>query len=268
MYNLTKVLDFLNSLIKKRKRQSKRTSRQVDISDAYPRNGKAYPTLTPGPLLFSGNSLKQQRGESDLAYHLRLENEVEELSQLTGVITQMLEVHNHLIESLEKVIPSADNAHGQECLVGDIIMEFGDRVLKPYITYAIVTLAGVKKPSPHLGLSEQESAEFVSRVVQKFIGERYNDLPEFDQPKNPMQAPSQSEWECFLRRPIQRLEEYEATLSKIISVSCFNDSSNQDNRKVRIAKIKLTAVSKSIQDRLNVIKPFSRDEITGGTDYY
>ena len=245
----------------KRRRQSRRISRMVDMKIAYPNNGQAYPSVTPGPFLFSGNSLKQQTGESELAYHLRLQNEIDEITELHGVICQMIDVHNQLAENIDKALPESEKAHEMPSLIGDALMLFADKILQPYITYSIVTLVGMKKPSETRNFSEGEVNTIVSRIVTKFIGEHYIE-PENGGPaaSSSSKVPSQLEWEMFLRRPIQRLEEYQTALDKIMGFETMTVEGNNDNIKIKVAKIKVQSIIKSIQDRLSIMRPWTKED--------
>ncbi|KAI8903162.1 hypothetical protein EDD86DRAFT_215474 [Gorgonomyces haynaldii] len=229
--NLTNVMDYLETLIKKRRRKSARLSHVG--SDDFPQNipSNFKPTA----------SLQQQPGETDVAYKFRLETEIEELGLLFQVIQRMVSLHNSVLDKIKTILAAPPTEH----LVGDIVSQFADTLQRAYSTYAVVALSGNNKTSLEVATrGELEKSEFVNQVVGRFIGSKLEN-------EENVQEPTSEEWIWYLQRPVVRLANYRKLLSPI-AVHQPTKPIEHDNRKITIAIIKLESTANAIVDSLSM----------------
>ncbi|KAJ3271482.1 hypothetical protein HDV01_006612 [Terramyces sp. JEL0728] len=231
--NLSNVSDYLNTLIKQRRRLS---NVMPAITDEEKKN-----IPIPQNFSLSGSSLHPLPNESDRAYKFRLETEIEEIQKLHGVIQGMVNIHGEFVESLK----SSWNDNANTFIVGPSISAFSAAIHRPYSTYAVVALSGSHKT--HLTLTnrgEVEQSEFVNRIVNKYVVSSLN--------AEPTQEPSAQDWSWYLSRPIHRLSSYPHFLSIIHGETKvrLHPLVDTDNKKLRISSIKFECIAMAIKDHL------------------
>jgi hypothetical protein len=233
MSNLSNVADYLSTLIKQRRRTS-------SLVNALPEGEKGKIPL-PMNVSLKGSSLHKLPNESERAYKFRLETEIEGMVKLLSVIKTMVELQK---EFLEKMYLSEDQEMNTY-LIGNPVSQFASSIHHAYTTYAVVALSGMNKS--HLALStrgEVEQSEFVNRIVNKYVASALQ--------SEQSEEPSEQDWSWFLRRPIQRLRSYPTFLSVIHGEikTKLQPRIDSDNKKLRIASIKLECIADAIEEHL------------------
>ncbi|KAJ3334814.1 hypothetical protein HDU91_002509, partial [Kappamyces sp. JEL0680] len=231
--NLSNVIDYLNKVIKQRRRRS---SHLPPVTEQEKKLMKA-----PANFSLTGSSLVQLPNESERAYKFRIETEIEELQRLLAVIQGMVLIHIQLVDSLR----SGWKPDLGTFLVADAMAAFVSSLQTPYTTYAVVALSGVQKS--HLALasrSEVEKSEFVNRIVNKYVASTLN--------AQDSEEPTEMDWQWYLKRPIFRLSSYPRYLSAIhgdIKIK-LSPAIDADNKRLRIASIKFECIAGSITEAL------------------
>ncbi|KAJ3311019.1 hypothetical protein HDV04_004439 [Boothiomyces sp. JEL0838] len=231
--NLSNVADYLNTLIKQRRRLS---NVMPAITDEEKKN-----IPMPQNFSLSGSSLHPLPNESDRAYKFRLETEIEEIQKLHGVIQGMVNIHGEFVENLK----SSWSENANTFIVGPSVSAFSAAIHRPYSTYAVVALSGTHKT--HLTLTtrgEVEQSEFVNRIVNKYVVSSLN--------SEPAQEPSAQDWSWYLSRPIHRLSSYPHFLSIIHGETKvrLHPLVDTDNKKLRISSIKFECIAMAIKEHL------------------
>lgn len=233
MNNLSNVADYLNTLIKQRKRTSSLILAPAEGEKKIP---------LPMNVSLTGNSLQKLPNETDRAYKFRLETEIEEMNKLYQVIQQMVELERTFLEELSK----SWNTDANTFLIGESVSQFVSTLNRSYTTYAVIALSGVNKS--HLSLTtrgEVEQSEFVNRIVNKYVASTLH--------SEQSEEPSEQDWSWFLKRPIHRLRSYPKFLSIIHGEikTRLHPRVDMDNRKLRIASIKFECIADAIEEHLN-----------------
>ncbi|KAJ3026932.1 hypothetical protein HK097_006271, partial [Rhizophlyctis rosea] len=176
IHNLQTVHDYLSSLIKRRKRLSKRMSimSTSTISQS---------TATPSSSLFSFPSESingpdaRRSGEDDSTYIDRLDTENEELEEVRGAIRGMLDVHGRMCSDVKALLSQEGSDTMGVVKLGDVFLRFAGAVQRPYIGYSVAALGAAREGRKsqverlHEG-REGERVEFVKGVVDRFAKER------------------------------------------------------------------------------------------------
>lgn len=136
--NLSHLVDFLNALIKKRQRRSKRLS------------------------LKDSNETEMQRYKVDV--------EIEELNALSGVLKGIIQVYTDFHEKLKSCLEETRESDSDYALIGDHVLEFVDNMQKPFSMFAIIGIQS-KSMLEIVDKGETERSEFINRVMQPFIGQ-------------------------------------------------------------------------------------------------
>ncbi|KAJ3040296.1 hypothetical protein HDV00_011176 [Rhizophlyctis rosea] len=250
LQNLQTVHDYLTSLIKRRKRLSKRMS---VISTSTTSAGSFSSQANAPSESISGPDARRD-GEDDSTYIGRLDTENEELEEVRGAIRGMLDVHGRLAGELEVLV--SRNGEGAGVLkAGDVFLRFANAVQKPYIGYSVAALGaqgeGRKGAVERLHGKESERVEFVRGVVDRFVRERRGSIG-----SEGGDGGQETEWAWYMRHPITRLGEYTALVGIVVGASKgFKGVEREvviDDRKLVIGGLKVAAVGKAIGERLGV----------------
>jgi hypothetical protein len=189
----------------------------------------------------AGDGSKRFPEETDRAFKFRLDTETEELVKLHDVIKSMYELHARFLD----VVEQGWDEELATFLIGDVVTEFTHQIMSPYSTYAVIALSGMNKS--HLKLTsrgEVEHSEFVNRIVNKYVFSSLN--------LETAQEPSEQDWAWYLHRPIHRLMSYSGFLSEIHgeTKTKLNPAIDSDNKKLRIANIKIGCTATAISEHL------------------
>jgi hypothetical protein len=231
---LVNLLDYLTTLIKKRKRTSTTLGSTSDSTSKIP-------IFLAASL---GNSLQRLPKESDQAFKFRLETDIEEMDKLHNAIEKMVNLHHDFLKNLENSWDEQKNTYS----IGPPLQKFNQDISHIYSTYAVLALSGVNKS--HLQLTtrgEIEYSEFVNRIVNKYV---FLSLKGEDVDGEP----SEWDWVWYLKRPLHRLASYSQVLERILSKTKLRDDVDEDNRKVRIGGIKIACIATAVSEHLGVLK--------------
>ncbi|KAH9262168.1 hypothetical protein BASA82_000771 [Batrachochytrium salamandrivorans] len=236
--NLSHLVQLLDHLIKKHHRRSNRLSKACEDMGS-----KAVKADKRSSSNFYSSMLKQQSGESDIAYLIRLETEIEEMTILHSMLRSILVLHCNMLSELRAAesFGSLLETPGSTLKVGDILLNFAENLRRPYTCYAVAALGSKHTRSDVVDFSDIDHDAFMKIVVQKFVS------LSADEPSR------EDSWQWFIRRALVRLTSYPVFLDSIANPKQrFTKHVDLDNRKVKIAGIKLECIAKSIIEGLSL----------------
>ncbi|OAJ36681.1 hypothetical protein BDEG_20831 [Batrachochytrium dendrobatidis JEL423] len=234
--NLSHIVQYLDYLVKKRCRRSNRLSKAIEdkVFKEKESISKAETSLYP-------ENQKRSAGESNIAYIVRLESEIEGLTILQSMARNILTIHSDFITEINSAV-QLDGAPGSSktTKIGDIFLKFSEKIRRPYACFSVVAL-GPNKTRPDIGeYSDVEHNAFIQIVVQNFIFLSSDALTKGDT------------WKWFISRPLLRVATYASFLNCICDSECSIQAIDIDNRKVKLAGIRLNCLAKIISGGLSI----------------
>nr|KAJ3421884.1 hypothetical protein HK105_001985 [Polyrhizophydium stewartii] len=241
--NLSHLVQFLELLIRKRRRRSNRIVKSIGESGA-----QMDPSEKRLSATFS-SSLKQQANESDAAYKFRLDGEIEELTVLHSIVSSIFSLHLAGLKELRAAVDSSITPSGDESpiLIGDLLLSFAEQMHKLYARFAVVALSNMSKVRTEIAQNgDLEHDSFLEMVASRFVA-----LSDEDSAKVTKEA-SSAPFEWFLRRPILRLASYNSCMQYMTARrdKRYLPSMETDNRKILVASVKLGCTARAISETL------------------
>jgi hypothetical protein len=182
---------------------------------------------------------ERQENESDSSYSKRLQNELEELSQSREITLSIISLHRRLFQMMTEYLQEMKNQKTYErAPLGKIFLSFAADMLTPYVQYSVFFFNN-DTSSGHFQPPDREDFQKTVDFIKTYI--------KVEDAKRP--RINREEWVFFLKFPLQRLYDYSEFLDDAITKS-NRDPSDIDNRKLRIAKLKILAAFDTIRQRL------------------
>ena len=229
------ILDYLNAIIKERKRRSQKLDVGSDAKELKKSNSDKRISL-------SLSSINQSENESDRVYKFRLETEAEELEKFTRVVETLVIIHKEFLAHLNDSFDDKTDSY----LIGNALHRLNEGLLTPYTTYAVIALSGVQKT--HLALAEKgdhERTEFIMRIANKYVTSSSTNA------SLELADPEPHEWEWYLQRPNLKINKLTTLLKKIYETGDKpGPEILADNRRIRMAGIKMDCTYRAIMDHL------------------
>jgi hypothetical protein len=230
--NMQNILEYLTFII----------NRKLGIDKTECTRKNSFSSMIPTTLAASlATEVNPMHDESEISYKLRLQGEVEELKKLQQKVRNIIFLHTQLSKDLKSSWNEKENAY----LIGRAISQFSKEMNHVYTTYAVTALANVNKA--HLAFeskSEAEYMEFECKIINKLVFKM--------QSKNchGIEQPTEWDWIWYLKRPLHRLGNYSAFFESSELQFKSNWAIEEDNRKLKIAAVKLKAAMSSITSYL------------------
>ncbi|KAJ3329295.1 hypothetical protein HDU76_008197 [Blyttiomyces sp. JEL0837] len=306
VHNITAVADYLAQLVSRRRRLSKRHSRglpafdpSVDPSLSISISGS--PGNSPTTPLYATHTdlYAPKQGETMTAAEIRVETENEELGVLHRVVEDLVGLHEGLITDIrlcfqeaqvpinvdgrrsygndDEIDPDVLEEDGLLIPLGEALMRFAAGAMSPYVTYSVVALQSGNSSATSLEVLDRwagknpksTGSDFVSKVVNKFLGEKYRR----DGGVGAASYSDETAWQWYLSRPLKRLMEYGAVFEEIKSVKYLGNAGMpvkmkevkgssplekeqrraiRDDRRLQVAAVKLDCVGRAIMNKLDL----------------
>lgn len=177
--------------------------------------------------------------DSDFKYYQRLKEDLAHLLQYREIALSIMALHRRLTKQISTYLEDSKSKENTDRIgLGNYFLNFANDMLTPYVRYSVLFF------DPHTSSEAfirpcnakdlENTVEFIKTVIKPEDGRKVQiDKDKFNE---------------FLKFPLQRLHNYSSLLDSIISSSDRPDL-DLDNRKLRIAKLKILAVFDSIKER-------------------
>lgn len=179
------------------------------------------------------------KNESDVSYVNRLKVELEELSQSRDIALAVMALHRRLTKTITEHLEEMKSQKAASISLGNFFMNFASDMLTPYVRYAVTFFDS----------QSRSSREFISPSNPEDLQNAVDFIKTFIKVENDKRPVIQKEqWEKFLKFPLQRLHNYAEILDNAIAFS-NRSPTDIDNRKLKIAKLKILAAFDTIRER-------------------
>ena len=225
------LIEYLDILAQNRKNEIQSLNNKVE--DIYDKKIGKSTLLT---LISSINKGRQEK-ESEVYYNHICE-ELKMIEEDREIAVSILGIHRRLSKNIKEVSDGALSGSS----IGDIFLNFSNEILTPYVRYSVIFLDGKSTSSEeYLNISKPLDNEFMVEFVKKYI-----------KPKDASMdngLPNSDEWEQFIKYPLERLKLYGKVLDELM-MAIKRPASDTENRKLKIAKLKILAAFQSIKEHL------------------
>lgn len=263
MHNMRQTVAFLDLLVKRRLRfirklralsetteDSLESPTEEDIADDEE-------TAEEQEKFIMQSSLARTESESETEYHHRLQSQTDEYTMLQSAMTSMLQIHEELLSSLRAAtIPpptKSTTPTKTTSRIGSAFLHFSSAVLRPYITYSVLTTPD----SPHTlailtsPTTIHDRAAFVRSITETFKGK--NPFKHMSQYPSTLSM-TERQWRHHILRPLYRLQQYGKLLGDVSrgawAVGGGEKGVDRDDRLCILAGLKIGAVLEGIESSL------------------